>query len=112
MSISISISASGKFASHHQRRSSRKAFPNHVFGSAAIACLVLGCAWTLHANVFGASIYPTMAGGTFDAPVIGRSSVVAAAKPVTTKFSDAFPELAPVISPPVTVASISQLDFN
>ena len=112
--MSTSISASGKFASHNHRRSSRKAFPNHVFGSAAVACLVLGCAWTLHANIFGASIYPTMAGGNFDAPVIRRSSVVAAVNPVpvTTDFSGALPEPAPVISAPLTVASIAPLDFN
>jgi hypothetical protein len=112
--MSISISASGKFASHSHRRSSRKAFPNHVLGSAAIACLVLGCAWTLHANVFGTSIYPTMAGGNFDAAVIKQSSVVAAARPTpaATHFLDAFPEPAPVISPPLTVASAVSLDFN
>jgi hypothetical protein len=75
---------------------------------------VLGCAWTLHANVFGASIYPTMAGGNFDAPVIRRSSVVAAVNPVpvATDFSGARPEPAPVISAPLTVASIAPLDFN
>jgi hypothetical protein len=112
--MSISTSASGKFASHHHRRSSRKAFPNHVLGSAAVACLVLGCAWNLHVHVFGANIYPTMAGGNFDAPVIERSSVIAAAQPApaTTNFLDALPEPAPVISPPLTVASISPLDFN
>src|ERR1700710_868521 len=114
MSISTSINASGRFASQHHRRSPRKAFPNHVFGSAAVACLVLGCAWTLHANVFGASVYPTMGGGNFDAPVIARSSVVAAVKraPVTTDFSAALPEPAAVISAPVAVASIAPLDFN
>jgi Protein of unknown function (DUF2778) len=112
--MSISISASGKFASQHHRRSSRKAFPNHVFGSAAVACLVLGCAWTLHANVFGASIYPTMAGGNFDAPAIARSSAVAAVNPVpvTADFPGERPEPAPVISAPLTVASIAPLDFN
>jgi hypothetical protein len=112
--MSISISASGKFASHSHRRSSRKAFPNHVLGSAAIACLVLGCAWTLHANVFGTSIYPTMAGAKFDAAVIRQSSVVAAARPApaATHFLDALPEPAPVISPPLTVASVAPLDFN
>jgi hypothetical protein len=112
--MSISVSASGKFASHKHRRSSRKAFPNHVFVSAAIGCVVLGCAWNLHANVFGASIYPTMAAGNFDAAVIKQSSVVAAARPapVNTRFLDALPEPAPVISPPLTVASVAGLDFN
>jgi hypothetical protein len=114
MSISTSINASGRFASQPHRRSSRKAFPNHVFGSAAVACLVLGCAWILHANVFGASVYPTMAGGNFDAPVIARSSAVAAAKPVpvAADFSDAQPEPAAMISAPVAVASTATLDFN
>ena len=114
MSISTSINASGRFASHNHRRSSRKAFPNHVFGSAAVACLVLGCAWTLHANVFGASVYPTMAGGNFDAPVIARSSFVAAVSPapVAADFSGARPEPAAVISAPVAVAAIEPLDFN
>src|SRR3978361_1658563 len=112
--MSISVSASGKFASHKHRRSSRKAFPNHVLVSAAIGCVVLGCAWNLHANIFGASIYPTMAAGNFDAAVSKQSSVVAAARPapVTTRFLDAFPEPAPVISPPLTVASAARLDFN
>ena len=36
-----------------------KPAPATFFGSAAVACLVLGCAWTVYANVFGASIYPT-----------------------------------------------------
>jgi hypothetical protein len=112
--MNISSSASGKFASHHHRRSSRKAFPNHVLGSAAVACLVLGCAWNLYVHVFGASVYPTMAEGNFDAPVIKRPSVVAAARPapVITNVLDAVPEPAPVISAPFTVASISPLDFN
>src|SRR5882672_3083635 len=110
--MSISTSASGKFASQHHRRSSLKAFPNHVFGSAAVACLVLGCAWTVHANVFGASIYPTMADGNFDAPLIARSSAVAAVNPVpVTTDSGSLPEPAAVISAPLTVASIAPLDF-
>jgi len=75
---------------------------------------VLGCAWTVHANVFGASIYPTMADGNFDVPVIARSSAVAVVNPVpvTTDFSGSLPEPAAVISAPLTVASIAPLDFN
>ena len=79
-----------------------------------MACLVLGCAWTVHTNVFGASVYPSMAGGNFDAPVIKRASVVAVAKPapLAANFLDKFPEAAPVIAAPVTLASISSLDFS
>jgi hypothetical protein len=74
---------------------------------------VLGCAWNLHANVFGASIYPTMAGGNFDAPVIRRSSTFAVrSAPVTGNVFAALPEPAPAISPPATVPSIAALDFK
>src|SRR5258707_15820181 len=69
--MSTSTSAFG-LAAHRHRSASRKAIPNHVFGSAAVACLVLGCAWNLHANVFGASVYPQLSSANFDAPVIRR----------------------------------------
>ena len=80
-----------------------------------MACLVLGCAWNLHANVFGASVYPSMAGGNFDAPVIRRPPQVAAVRSAQTFINNAFaalPDSAPVISAPATVASISPLEFN
>jgi Protein of unknown function (DUF2778) len=114
MSTSISTRAFGS-ASHPHRKSSRKVIPNHVFGSAAVACLVLGCAWNLHANVFGASVYPSMAAGNFDAPVIRRPPQAVAARTPQTVINNVFaalPEPAPVISAPATVASISPLEFN
>jgi hypothetical protein len=93
------------FAALTQRRSSCKVIPNHVFGSAAVACLVLGCAWTLYANVFGASIYPTMAGGNFDAPVIKRTALaIRSAPPVARAVVAALFEQ-PVISVPASVLS-------
>jgi hypothetical protein len=75
---------------------------------------VLGCAWNLHANVFGASVYPSLAGGNFDAPVIRRSQSVVARTPQTivNNVFAALPEPAPVISAPATVASISPQDFS
>jgi Protein of unknown function (DUF2778) len=80
-----------------------------------VACLVLGCAWNLYANVFGASVYPSMAGGNFDAPVIRRPPQAVAARNPQTVINNVFadlPEPAPVISAPATVASISPLDFS
>src|SRR6266404_1669950 len=109
MSTSTSSRAFG-LASHPHRKSSRKVIPNHVFGSAAVACLVLGCAWNLHANVFGASVYPSMSSGNFDAPVMRRSQTVVARTPqsmVNNVFA-ALPDPAPVISAP----AISPLEFN
>ena len=109
-----SMRASGQFAAKSPRRSSRKANANHVFGSAAVACLVLGCAWTLQANVFGASIYPTMAGGNFDAPVIRQKQSVATRTPqaIVNNVFASLPEPAPVIAAPVVVASASTLRFD
>jgi len=114
MSTSTSTRAFGS-ASHPHRKSSRKVIPNHVFGSAAVACLVLGCAWNLYANVFGASVYPSMSSGNFDAPVIRRPPQAVAARNPQTVINNVFaalPEPAPVISAPATVASISALEFN
>ncbi len=74
--MSTSTGAFG-LAAHKQRRSSCKAIPIHVFGSGAVACLVLVCAWTLYANVFGASVYPQLRRANFDASVITRPAIYA-----------------------------------
>jgi hypothetical protein len=112
--MSYSTSASSQFAAKNRRRSSRKANANHIFGGAAVACLVLGCAWTLHANIFGASIYPTMAGGNFDAPVIRVKQSVAARNPqaIVNNVFASLPEPAPLIAAPATIASASTLRFD
>jgi hypothetical protein len=110
--MSTSISAFG-LAAHNRRRPSRKAIPNHVFGAAAIAGLVLGSAWTVYFNVFGASIYPSMAGGNFDAPVIEPPAfVVRSARPAASIIVAALPEPPPVVSAPATVPSAPLLSFD
>src|SRR5258705_7031531 len=107
--MSTSTSAFGLRAYKH-RRSSWKAIPNHVFGSAAVACLVLGCAWTLHANVFGTSVYPQLSTANFDAPVIRRSAItVRSALSAADTIVAALPEPAPVISAPVAPAEAPKL---
>src|SRR5258707_10629531 len=108
--MSISTSAFG-LAAHKHRRSSRKAIPNHVFGSAAVACLVLGCAWTLHANVFGASVYPQLSSANFDAPAIRRPAfAVRSAPSAADTIAAALPEPAPVISAPASVPPLLSFD--
>jgi hypothetical protein len=110
--MSISTSAFG-LAAHKHRRSSRKAIPNHVFGSAAVACLVLGCAWTLHANVFGASVYPQLDSANFDSPVIRRPAfAVRSAPSAADTIVAALPEPAPVISAPASAPSRPLLSFD
>ncbi len=111
--MSTSTSAFG-LAAHKQRRSSRKVIPNHVFGSAAVACLVLGCAWTLHANVFGASVYPQLSSANFDSPVIRRPPALAvrSAPSAANTIVAALPEPAPVIFAPASVPSRPLLSFD
>jgi hypothetical protein len=58
--MSKSTGAFNNFAGHRRGSSSRKAIPLNVFGGAAVAVVVLGCAWILYDNVFGASIYPAV----------------------------------------------------
>src|SRR6202022_484061 len=111
--MSYSISASSNFAARH-RSSARKAIPNHVFGSAAVACLVLGCAWTLYANVFGASVYPQLSSANLDSPVIKRPPALAirSAPSAANNILAALPEPAPVISAPASVPSGPSLSFD
>jgi hypothetical protein len=110
--MSTSTSAFGLAAPKH-KRSSRKANVNHVFGSAAVACLVLGCAWTLHANVFGASVYPQLSSANFDTPVIRRPTVLAVrTAPAANDILAALPEPAPVIAAPASLPSGPLLSFQ
>ena len=110
--MSYSISASSNFAARH-RSSARKAIPNHVFGSAAVACIVLGCAWTLYANVFGASVYPQLSSANFDAPVIRRPPALAVrSAPAANDVLAALPEPAPVIAAAASVPSGPLLSFD
>jgi hypothetical protein len=103
--MSISTSAFGRTA--HNRKSSRKVIPNHILGSAAVVSLVLGCAWTVYANIFAASVYPQLGSADYDSPVIRRPSAVAArsAPPVVKNVVAALSEPAPLISAPATAPS-------
>jgi hypothetical protein len=83
----------------------RKSISQNVFGGAALACIVLGCAWTLTSNVLGtgadpaavsANVEPVTGGAVtfsarFDALGAGAEglSVVRKSAPVVAKASDA-----------------------
>jgi hypothetical protein len=97
-----------------RKTSSRKAISRNLFGAVAVACLVLGCGWTVYSNILSASVYPTLGSAGYDEPVVKRSAVVAA-RSVTQAVGDAFaalPQSAPVIEKPATVASITPFMFN
>lgn len=76
-----------------RKKSSRKILPQHFFGSAAVAALVLGCAWTVYANIFAASVYPSVGSASFDAPAVKRP-VAVAARPAPA-FNEVFASLTP-----------------
>src|SRR5882757_7510607 len=87
------------------RNSSRKSLSRNMFGGAALACIVLGCAWTLTANVLGTGADPAAVSANVE-PVTGSAvtfsarfdalgagpeglSVVRKSAPVVRQASDA-----------------------
>jgi len=110
--MSISTGALSDFAAVDHRNSSRKAIPLSVFGGAAIACAVLGCVWTIYANVLGADVYPTVGGGNFDAPVIRRPSNFAGQAPVDKNIRTALAEPASSSSVPERFPSVAPFSFD
>ena len=81
---------------------------NRLLGGAAIACMVIGCGWTVYSNVIAASVYPTLGNAGYDEPVV-RPAVVS--RSTTQIIADAFAAL-PMIEKPATVAAISPTMFN
>jgi hypothetical protein len=99
-------------AVHNRRKPSRKGIPQHFLGGVAVTGLVLGCAWTVYTNVFGASVYPSVSSAAFEAPAV-KNPTVAAARPVRPAFNEIFaslPQQSLVIPTPENVAS--SLMFN
>lgn len=112
--MSTSTSACFDLVAFKPRRSSRKATSRNFLGGAAVACLVLGSAWTVYANIFAASVYPQLGSASFDAPVIRRPATVVARSgpPVVKHVVAALSKSAPVISPPATLLSRPSLSFD
>jgi hypothetical protein len=84
--MSYGIAARQDFAAYHQKKSSRKSISRNIFGGAALACVVLGCAWTLTANVLGTGADPAAVSASVE-PV----SIVGGVAPLT--FSARFEAL-------------------
>jgi hypothetical protein len=94
-----------------RKKSSRKIIPQYFLGSAAIAGLVLGCAWTVYSNIFAAGVYPSMNSAAYEAPVVPRP-VAVAARPAAPSFNEVFASLPPprMLSKPE--ASSASIMFN
>ncbi|WP_456733860.1 DUF2778 domain-containing protein [Bradyrhizobium sp. USDA 3364] len=63
-----------------------------------MAALVIGCAWTVYANIFAASVFPSVGNASFDAPVVKRP-VAVAARPAPA-FNEVFASLTPAPAVP------------
>jgi hypothetical protein len=59
-------------AGRHRKSSSRKAKSHTLFGGAAVACLVIGCGWTVYSNIINASAYPTIGNADHVEAVVRR----------------------------------------
>ena len=108
--MSTSTRACYGFAAHPPKRSARKATSHNFFGGVAIGCLVLGCVWTVYANVFGASIYPTVTGGNLEVAVVKRPA--AARNALTVANSTIVMEQPPAVAAPATVSPGPSLSFD
>jgi hypothetical protein len=82
-----------------------------LLGSAAIACLVVGCGWTIYNNVFGASIYPSVSSGNVDLAVVRRAAP-AIRKSVRVADSSVIVETPPVIAAPATIRQGPSVSFD
>src|ERR1700733_10575539 len=94
-----------RLAAVDRRNPPRKSLSRNVIGGAALACIVLGCAWTLAVNVLGTGADPAAVSANVE-PVTGSAvtfsarfealgagaeglSVVRKSAPVVAKASDA-----------------------
>jgi Tlde1 domain len=67
--MAFAVGSRGKFP--------RKSISFNLFGGAAVACLVMGCGWTVYTNVIAASVYPTLGSAGYDEPVSKPSPQIA-----------------------------------
>ena len=101
--MSTSTVACYQFAAPTLKRPARKTSSQSLFIATAMFGLVIGCGWTVYANIFAASPYPELGGDTFDAPVARRFTSIEV-RPV------ARPE-PPAIAAPETAEAEPALSF-
>jgi hypothetical protein len=97
-------------AVRNRQKSSGKAV---FFSGAAIACLVLGCSWTVYSKIISASVYPTIGVAGYDEPV-ATSAPKMATRSAAQAVKDAF-ALLPAMSARAkteAVAALTPSEFN
>ncbi len=111
--MSTSTSACFDFVASCPRSSARKTRLFNFPGGAAVACLVLGCAWTVSANIFHADVYPQLGSVSFDSPVVRRfPSLAVRSAPAAGDAVAALSEPVPLISAPATMPPGPSLSFS
>jgi Protein of unknown function (DUF2778) len=73
---------------------------------------VLGCGWTVYANIFAGSVYPTLGTDNFDTPVVRQPAFAARRAPQAANTVVAALSEPPLISAPATVPSGPSLSFD
>src|ERR1700745_1319190 len=94
-------------AGRHRRKSSGKAIAHTLLGGAAVACLVIGCGWTVYSNIINASAYPTIGNADHVEALVRRPQV--AERSTVEVIQETFAALP---EQPVVVAAITQDMFN
>jgi type VI secretion system (T6SS) effector TldE1-like protein len=89
--MSKSTGACNDFAARRRGKSSRKPIPLNFFGGAAVAVVVISCAWTLYNNVFGASIYPAVTASGVESADISPLRTSAKRKNTVALLAAAYP---------------------
>ena len=111
--MSTSSVACYSFAVPKHRRSVRNATSQSFVASLAVTALVLGCAWTVYANIFAASPFPQLGGASVDEPVTRRWVNVAVRRaPPIDDTRIARIEAPPSISAPATIPSGPSFSFD
>jgi hypothetical protein len=108
--MSTSTRACYGLTAHHPRNSARKATPYNFFGGVAVGCLVLGCVWTVYANVFAASIYPAVT-DNLDVAVV-KPTASTSRNAFTVANSTIVMESPPAVAAPAAIPPGPALSFE
>jgi Protein of unknown function (DUF2778) len=101
----MSKSSVALVAGRVRKTSSVKAVANRLVGGAAVACVVIGCGYTVYSNIIAASVYPTLGTAGYDEPVVRQPQL--ATRSIAQRFSEVFASL-----PEQAPAAISATMFN
>src|SRR5438477_4520733 len=94
-----------------KRRHSRQARISGFAGTAAVAGLVIGCGWTVHTYILGASVYPSLH-VSVEAPVAMSSIVRKTSAAVSSTVFDDLPRATASVPKNETVAAVPSIMFN